>query len=202
VVIPRTVYRPTILAGPSGVGKGTLVRRLLADHPEVWLSVSATTRPPRPGERQGEHYFFVAEAEFVRVVATDALVEWAGYDSARYGTPARPVQEATAAGRAVLLELELVGMRQARQRLTGSRTVLVVPPSRDELAHRLTQRGTEDDAARAHRLALATTELAAAPEFDRVLVNDTVERALTELVDFMGLRARQPAAHAVGKLDK
>jgi len=189
VATPTRSHRPTLMAGPSGVGKSTLVQRLLTDYPAVWLSVSVTTRAPRPGEREGEHYYFVSDAEFDDLVAGGALLEWAVYNAARYGTPAGPVRAALAAGKAPLLEIDLAGVRQARRRLPDARTVLVVPPSREELARRLARRGTEDPEAQGRRLAVAESELAAAPEFDKVLVNDRLERALAELVDFMRLCA-------------
>ncbi|MDR1807379.1 MAG: guanylate kinase [Propionibacteriaceae bacterium] len=183
------LYRPTILAGPSGVGKGTVVAALRRRRPEVWLSISVTTRTPRPGERDGVHYHFVTDAQFDDLVATDGLLEWAEYGHHRYGTPAAAVRAQAAAGVPVLLELDLAGVRQARDRLAGAQTVLLAPPSREELRRRLAHRGTETPAAMATRLAIAEAELAAADEFDRVIVNDRVERAVEELVDFMGLCA-------------
>jgi guanylate kinase len=116
------------LCGPSGVGKGTVIAALRSRHPEVWLSVSATTRPPRPGEADGVHYHFVSDAQFDRLIAERGLLEWAHYGLHRYGTLAQPVAQAVAAGRPVLLELELAGARQARAALPGARTVFLLPP--------------------------------------------------------------------------
>jgi guanylate kinase len=186
-------FRPTILAGPSGVGKGTVIAALRAQHPEVWLSISATTRTPRPREVHGENYYFVSDEEFDELIELGGLLEWAAYGSNRYGTPAAPVRAAIADGRAVLLELDLAGVRQARDLLDEAQTVLIAPPSWDELERRLASRGTETPEVRARRLAIAEAELAAADEFDRVIVNDEVERTVEELVEFMGLGASEPA---------
>jgi guanylate kinase len=186
---PSARYQPTIVAGPSGVGKGTVIAALLARHPQVWLSISVTTRSPRPGELDGQHYYFVTDAQFDQLVAERGLLEWANYSTARYGTPLAPVTEAMAAGRAVLLELDLAGVRQAQQRLPEVRTVLLAPPSWEELERRLVNRGTETVTSLTRRLEIARAELAAADQFDRVIVNDEVERCLAELVEFMGLGA-------------
>jgi guanylate kinase len=187
-------YPPTILAGPSGVGKGTVIAALRGLHPEVWLSISVTTRAPRPGEADGVNYYFLSERDFDELALSGGLLEWAEYSQARYGTPLQPVLDAQAAGQAVLLELELQGVRHARERLPGARTVLLAPPSWEELERRLEQRGTEPAEVRARRLEIAEAELAAAGEFDRVIVNDRLERAVAELVDFMGLDAEHGAA--------
>ena len=180
--------RLTVLAGPTAVGKGTVsaaVRRL---YPQVWLSVSATTRPPRPGEVDGVHYHFVDDDEFDRMVSDGELLEWAVVHSrARYGTPRRPVEEALADGRAALLEIDLQGARQVRAAMPGAQLVFLAPPSHDELARRLVGRGTEAVEERERRLATARAELAAEPEFDVTIVNDDVERATAELVRQMGL---------------
>jgi len=180
-------FRPTIVAGPSGVGKGTVIARLRDLFPHVWLSISVTTRAPRPGEVDGTHYHFLSDAQFDRLVARHGLLEWAEYGQNRYGTPAGPVRDAMAAGRPVLLELDLAGVRQARQRLPEAQTVLIAPPSFAELERRLAGRGTETPEAMARRLEAARIELAAAGEFDRVIVNTEVEHAVAELVEFMGL---------------
>jgi guanylate kinase len=180
-------FRPTIVAGPSGVGKGTVIARLRDLFPQVWLSTSVTTRAPRPGEVDGTHYHFLSDVEFDRLVARHGLLEWAEYGQNRYGTPAGPVRDAMAAGRPVLLELDLAGVRQARARLPEAQTVLIAPPSFAELERRLAGRGTETPEAMARRLEAARIELAAAGEFDRVIVNAEVEHAVAELVEFMGL---------------
>jgi guanylate kinase len=183
---------PTILTGPSGVGKGSVVAALVAEHPEVWVSVSATTRPARPGEVDGVNYYFCSESEFDDLIAADGLLEWATvHGTARYGTPSAPVKAAQGAGRPVLLELDLTGARNAKAHLPGARMVFLAPPSWDELVRRLEGRGTESADARARRLATARTELAAADEFDHVLVNDEVAETVAGLVEFMGLRAQR-----------
>jgi guanylate kinase len=178
----------TVISGPSGVGKGTIVRALASAHPQVWISVSATTRPPRPGERDGLDYHFVTDAEFDHLIATDGLLEWAQvHGAARYGTPLAPVLAAVEEGRRVILEIELQGSRQVRSRLPGARYVFIAPPDTETLLARLHGRGTETDAQVRRRLQTAETELAAAGEFDHVVVNDELGSAVAELVELLGL---------------
>ncbi|MBN9327852.1 MAG: guanylate kinase [Cellulomonas sp. 73-145] len=183
-----TPARLTVLAGPTAVGKGTVSADVRARYPQVWLSVSATTRSPRPGEVDGVHYRFVSEAEFDRMVAAGELLEWAVvHGRHRYGTPRGPVEQRLAAGEPVLLEIDLQGARQVRDSMPGARFVFLAPPSWDELVRRLVGRGTEDEAERERRLATARVELAAEPEFDHVIVNDDVHRATDELLTVMGV---------------
>jgi len=178
--------RLVVLAGPTAVGKGTVAASVRAHHPEVWISVSATTRAPRPGEVDGVHYWFVDDAEFDRMVGSDELLEWAVvHRAARYGTPRRPVEEALAAGRSALLEIDLQGARQVRQSMPDALFVFLKPPSWDELVRRLTGRGTETAADQARRLETARDELAAEPEFDVTIVNHEVHAAAEELVALM-----------------
>jgi guanylate kinase len=178
--------RLTVLAGPTAVGKGTVTAYVREHHPEVWVSVSATTRPRRPGEVDGVHYHFVSEAEFDRMVAAGELLEWAVvHGRARYGTPRQPVEEALAEGRMALLEIDLQGARQVRERMPHARFVFLKPPSWDELVRRLVGRGTEDAAERDRRLATARVELAAEPEFDATVVNTEIPAAAAELVELM-----------------
>ena len=151
-----------MLAGPTAVGKGSVAAYVREHHPEVWISVSATTRPRRPGEVDGVHYHFVSDQEFDRLVGDDALLEWAVvHRAARYGTPRAPVEEALAAGRPALLEIDLQGARQVRERMPGALFVFLAPPSWDELVSRLVGRGTEDRAERERRLETAREEMAA-----------------------------------------
>jgi guanylate kinase len=180
-----------VLSGPSGVGKGTVVAEVRRRHPDVWLSVSSTTRRPRPGEQDGVHYHFVDDAEFDRLIATDGLLEWAEYAGNRYGTPAAPVQERLAAGLPALLEIELQGARQVRERAPEAQLVFLAPPSWGALVTRLAGRGSEAPAVQERRLALAQAELDASGEFDVVVVNDDVARAADELVSL--LTAPSPA---------
>jgi guanylate kinase len=185
--------RLTVLAGPTAVGKGTVSADVRERYPEVWLSVSVTTRPPRPGEQHGRHYCFVSEAEFDRLVADDEMLEWAVvHGRHRYGTPRRPVLDALADGRPALLEIDLQGARQVRERMPEAQFVFLAPPSWDELVRRLVGRGTEDDEERTRRLATAREELAAEKEFDVTIVNDDVRRATDHLVECMGLRPTAP----------
>jgi guanylate kinase len=152
----------------------------------VWLSVSATTRRPRPGEVDGIHYHFVSDAEFDRMAAAGELLEWAVvHGRAKYGTPRRPVEEALAAGRPALLEIDLQGARQVRESMPEALFVFLAPPTWEELVRRLVGRGTEDEEERAVRLATARDELAAAQEFDVTVLNDDVRRAAEELVSLM-----------------
>lgn len=180
--------RLTVLAGPTAVGKGTVSADLRARYPQVWLSVSATTRSPRPGEVDGVHYHFVTPEQFDAMAADGELLEWAVvHGRNRYGTPRRPVEERLAAGEPALLEIDLQGARQVRTTMPEAQFVFLAPPSMDELVRRLVGRGTEDEEERARRLATAEVEMAAEPEFDHVIVNDEVRRATDELVALMGL---------------
>jgi guanylate kinase len=174
--------RLTVLAGPTAVGKGTVVRALRDRGADIWISVSATTRPPRPGEVDGVHYFFVTPDEFDRMIERDELLEWATVHGVnRYGTPRAAVEEHLAAGIPTVLEIDLQGARQVRRTMPDAQFVFLAPPSWDELVNRLVGRGTEDEEERERRLATAREELAAEGEFDAVIVNDTVERAAEEL---------------------
>jgi len=163
------------------VGKGTVVRRLLERRPELYPSVSVTTRPPRPGEREGIDYRFVSDEEFDRLVAGGELLEWAHVVGHRSGTPALPVEEALAAGRDVVLEIDVQGARQVRQRVPEAVLIFLAPPSLEELERRLRSRGTEDEARLALRLATARAEMAQQPEFDHVVVNDRLDQATAQV---------------------
>ncbi|MCE0488372.1 guanylate kinase [Ornithinimicrobium sediminis] len=178
--------RLVVLAGPTAVGKGTVAGYVRRHHPEVWLSVSATTRPPRPGEQDGVHYHFVSDADFERMRAEGDLLEWAVvHGRAKYGTPRRPVERVLAQRRPALLEIDLQGARQVRAAMPEALFVFLAPPSWDDLVDRLVGRGTETEEERAVRLRTARTELAAATEFDVTIVNDDVARAAEELVSLL-----------------
>lgn len=177
----------TVLAGPTAVGKGTVSARIREQYPEIWLSVSATTRPPRPGEIDGVHYHFLSEDRFTELVEQDQMLEWAVvHGRHRYGTPRGPVDEAVAAGRPVLLEIDLAGARQIRQTVPEARFVFLAPPDWDTLVRRLVGRGTESAEERERRLQTARHELAAEGEFDVTIVNDSVEQAAEELAALLG----------------
>jgi guanylate kinase len=182
------VPRLTVLAGPTAVGKGTVSADLRARYPEVWISVSATTRAQRPGEVDGVHYHFVSEDVFDAYVRDGELLEWARvHGRHRYGTPRGPVLDVLASGRPALLEIDLAGARQVREAMPEARFVFLAPPSWEELVRRLVGRGTESEEERERRLATARVELAAEPEFDVTIYNDDVRRATDELVGWMGL---------------
>ena len=184
---PVPVRAPlVVVSGPSGVGKSTVVREALALAPHAWLSVSATTRAPRPGEIDGRDYCFTSASDFDGMVASGALLEWAEYAGSRYGTPRRPVDEHRALGRPVLLEIEVQGARQVRAAAPDAHLVFIAPPTPQALADRLARRGTEDPAAVERRLDIAREELLAQGEFDTVLVNDDVHRTAAALVGFLG----------------
>jgi guanylate kinase len=180
--------RLTVLAGPTAVGKGTVAADIRRHHPEVWISVSATTRAPRPGEEDGVHYWFVSDEDFDRMVADGELLEWAlVHNSARYGTPRGAVEEVLATGRPAMLEIDLQGARQVRDSMPDALFVFLAPPSWEELVRRLVGRGTEDEAERERRLATAIDELAAEAEFDVSIVNHEVHASAEELVALMTL---------------
>jgi guanylate kinase len=185
--------RLTVLAGPTAVGKGTVAADIRRRYPLIWLSVSVTTRPPRPGEVNGVHYHFIDEAEFDRMAAAGELLEWAiVHGRHRYGTPRQAVDEVLEQGRPALLEIDLQGARQVRGSMPGAFFVFLKPPSLDELVRRLVGRGTESDEERARRLRTAEVEMAAEAEFDVTIVNDDVRRATDELVSWMGLTTAGP----------
>lgn len=178
--------RLVVLAGPTAVGKGTVAADIRAHHPEVWISVSATTRAPRPGEQNGVHYWFVSAEEFDRMVAEGELLEWAVvHGTHRYGTPRQPVDLALASGQPALLEIDLQGARQVRETMPEALFVFLEPPSWEELVRRLVGRGTESEAERERRLTTAREELAAKAEFDVAIVNREVHAAAEELVALM-----------------
>jgi guanylate kinase len=179
--------RLLVLSGPSGVGKSTVVRQLRAHHREIWLSVSVTTRFPRPGEVDGVHYQFVTDEQFDRLVAEDGLLEWAEFSGHRYGTPRAAVEQRLAAGVPVLLEIELQGARQVRRSVPDALLVFLSPPSWDELVRRLTRRGTEAPEVIDRRLATAREELAAEAEFDVTLVNTNVQDVARRLLTLWGI---------------
>lgn len=180
-------HRLTVLAGPSGVGKGSVIKQIRRSHPGIWLSISATTRHPRPGERDGVEYRFVSRAEFERMAQADELLEWAEYGGNLYGTPFAPVLDRLRAGEPVLLEVDLQGARQVRAVLPTARLVFLAPPSWEALVARLTGRGTEAADVIERRLAAAEVELAAEGEFDVTVVNESVEKAAAELVALMAI---------------
>lgn len=178
--------RLIVLSGPTAVGKGTVEAALRAKHPEVWVSVSATTRDPRPGEVNGVNYWFMPEDEFLAGEKNGEFLETAVvHGMAHYGTPLKPVQEHLAAGIPTILEIDLQGARRVRARAAELNLdvyyVFIAPPSFEELKRRLVGRGTETAEQQARRLETAKVEIAAESEFDRVIVNDEVERAAEEL---------------------
>jgi guanylate kinase len=178
--------RLIVVAGPTAVGKGTVVARIRDKHPDVRFSVSATTRPPRPGETDGVHYLFVSDTEFDRLVATNQMLEWAvvhGHN--RYGTPRAPIVEALDGGDSIILEIDIQGARQVKAAMPEAVLVFLMPPSWEELVRRLESRGTEEPEEQTRRLETARTEVAAQDEFDKTIVNDDVDRAAEAVVHLM-----------------
>jgi guanylate kinase len=166
-----------VIAGPSGVGKGTLVRRLLELEPDLYVSVSVTTRRPRPEERDGIEYFFIDDEGFDRLIAEDELLEWAEIFGHRSGTPARPIRDVRREGRDAVLEIDVQGAAIVRRKVADAVLILLVPPSLGELERRLRTRATEDEQKLSRRLARAEEEMAQGEWFDHVVVNDDLERA-------------------------
>jgi guanylate kinase len=177
--------RLIVLAGPSGVGKGSIVARLLAALPDLELSISATTRQPRAREDEGRHYHFVERRAFDEMIDTGGFLEWADIFGERYGTPREPIARALAEGRDVLVEIDVQGARQVKAAEPEAFMVFVTPPSLEELERRLRTRGSETDQQIRRRLAKAADELAAEPEFDVTVVNDDLEVAAREVVEIV-----------------
>jgi guanylate kinase len=178
----------TVLAGPTSVGKSTLSRYVRATYPQVHFSVSATTRPARPGEVHGEDYLFISDQRFDELLAEDAFLEWAVvHQKYRYGTLTATVEEALSEGKNVLLEIDLQGARQVRTKLRAAQFVFLAPPSFEDLVQRLIGRGTESEEEQQRRLETARIELAAESEFDVTIINDDIDRAARELIAHMGI---------------
>jgi len=178
-----------VMSGPGGVGKSTITS-FLRNHPAIWISISVTTREPRENEKDGRDYHFVTEEKFDQLIAQEALLEWAEFAGARYGTPRDAVLEALNLGKHVLLEIEIAGARQIRKADPRALLVFVSPPSWQELVERLTARGTDSPERRAARLALAEEEMACAGEFDEVLVNHEVEEVAAALLSLASSRSK------------
>ena len=178
--------RLVVLSGPGGVGKGTVVRALRQRYPTLVVSVSATTRSPRTGELDGTHYHFLSDDEFDDLVARDGFLEWARFAGHRYGTPWSSIEAPLSNGQTVVLEIEVQGAAQVRERFPEATLIFLAPPSRDALLERLRGRGTDDPQRIAQRMALADAELAEAESFDEVVVNDTVDGAVAEIGRILG----------------
>ena len=189
-----------VITGPSGVGKGTLIRRLRERIPGLELSVSATTRPPRPGEQDGVDYHFASNEEFDRMAREGRLLEHATYSGHKYGTPRSEVEPLLAEGRSVVLEIEVQGARQVRRSMPEAIQVFIAPPSPEALRERLQGRGTDRPEEIERRLAVAEEELAARREFGHVVVNDELDRATDELVELV--REIAPDADVVPEADR
>ena len=182
---------PVVISAPSGAGKTTLARELVQSDPNLTFSISATTRPPRPHEVEGRDYYFVADAEFERMINEGELLEWAEVHGRKYGTPKRSVAEPLKSGQSVVLDIDVQGARQVRANFPDAVLIFVLPPSVEELQRRLTRRGSETAAERKTRLETALKELAATPEFDFVIVNDTFEHAVGDLRTILASEARR-----------
>ncbi|HEX5543403.1 MAG TPA: guanylate kinase [Micromonospora sp.] len=195
----RPAARLTVLSGPSGVGKDSVIELIRARSPWVWLSVSVTTRKMRDYEIDGVHYYFADRPQFEQMIAAGQLLEWAEFAGNLYGTPRGPVEAHLREGQPVLLKIDLQGARQVRAAMPEAQLVFLAPPSVAELKRRLIGRGTDDEETIRRRLAHADEELAAEGEFDVTVVNDDVERAAEELLGLLGHCFLTPAQpHASG----
>lgn len=185
---PLPTSRLVVLAGPTAVGKGTVSRYIRENYPNVSLSISATTRAPRPGEVDGEHYYFVSDAQFDDMIQRGEFLEYATvHNASRYGTPRPPIDAALADGKSVLLEIDLQGARSVRREMPEALLVFLLPPSWDELVRRLVGRGTEEAPEQARRLETAKVELSAQDEFDVKVVNREVGQAASEVVELLAV---------------
>lgn len=180
-----------IVSGPSGAGKGTLVALLLSAIPDAWLSVSATTRKPRPGEVEGESYYFLDRDEFMAMAERGELLEWAEYSGNCYGTPLASVRDAMDQGKQVILEIEVQGAFQVREKIPEAKLIFIEPPSLEELQRRLRSRGTEDEETIQRRLEAAKVELSSKEEYDIQLVNDNLSEALAQLTAYIDGQAEE-----------
>lgn len=170
-----------VLTGPSGVGKGTLLRLLLKRHPELYLSISLTTRQPRPSEVDGKHYYFVSRDKFEQMLTEGELLEWAEYAGNYYGTPRLAVEQKIQLGQSVILEIEVVGARKIHKTFPTALRIFILPPTLAELEQRIRGRGQDSEEAIAQRLSCARAEIDAADEFDLQIVNDDLEKALLSI---------------------
>ena len=180
-----------VISGPSGAGKGTLVARLLEEVPDTWVSVSATTRRPRPGEEEGISYYFLDREDFLALADEGGFLEWAEYAGNCYGTPLASVQREMAAGKQVILEIEVQGALQVKEKMPEAHLVFIEPPSLEELERRLRGRGTETDDVVRKRMDTALVELSHKMEYDIRLVNDNLGEAVAQLVAYVNETAEQ-----------
>ena len=181
-----------VISGPSGAGKGTLVKALIEQVPDAWLSVSATTRKPREGEVDGKHYHFLSNDQFDDLVRQDCFLEWAQVHSNKYGTPRAQVEQAIAEGKQAILEIDVQGAFQIKEKIPQSILVFIEPPSLEILEERLRGRGTETEDVIAARMSVATMELLEKIKYDIAIVNDDLDVAAKELVDFVEKQANRP----------
>jgi len=181
----NTLGSLTVITGPSGVGKGTVVKELLATHKEIWLSVSATTRSPRDSEIEGQHYFFLEKENFVELSKNGGFLEWAEFAGNFYGTPFQAVKEKISERRSVLLEIELLGARQVKKSFPEAFMIFLAPPSFEELESRIRTRASDSEQAIEKRLSRARVELKAQDEFDAVVVNDELNQAVKDISNLM-----------------
>jgi guanylate kinase len=181
-----------IVSGPSGAGKGTLVRAILGRVPDIWLSVSATTRRPRPGEEEGKHYIFLSTEDFDDLVEHDGLLEWADVHGNRYGTPRAPVEKAIAQGKRAVLEIDPQGAFQVKKRMPESKLIFITPPAFEDLRDRLQGRGSETESEIERRLGDANSEMEFADTYDFVVINDDVRKAADELAAIIEGELTQP----------
>jgi guanylate kinase len=178
--------RLTVIAGPTAVGKGTVVRKIIENHPEIELSISVTTREPRPGEVDGVHYHFISNQEFDRMVQSNELLEYAiVHKSNRYGTPRLPVERAISQDRQIILEIDVQGAMQVKEAMPSANLIFIAPPNEEELHSRLAQRGTETPEQIAVRLETAKLEMQAAKNFDHIVINQEVAQCAQEVLDLM-----------------